>query len=748
MPKEKRKRRKGKNMNLKKRFFIVTLTLALVSTAFIMIPVVSYDPPIEPAPSDSYERYGPRVDDILFSVWGDVLSESEALAAGHIDVMDWATPGGYLTGPGDWRWDPEITLGDYSEWGWYEFDINNMQWPTGHGDMTPPGWDGTEPAVVTGHYWQNYTADGQDFCQRCYDARQFRRALAHLTDRSAMIAHMAGYAEPMETFCFPGIAAWENPDAPKYAYSLDLAEAALIEGGFQDWDDDLILEYSPGHDGVVVEELPTLEGWIRSDDPDRTFAGIQLRDDMIRMGIPLAMPVADRSTCYYHAWVAYDYHIYTGGWSWGRMPDMYFELWHSMKDTYSSPGADNYNRYHNIVYDDEAWGLKTATTDVEARPYSDAAQVILHRDVACIPLYTYSGFVSHRTNYGTHPEEETYAGLKWEGFVNELGYCFYSAWNPLNVHPEGFAKGGTYRHGLLVNIEKWSPVHAEWFYDWLVLDQIYEPLITYHPLDASKYVAILAEELPEDLTWELDGETCTRLRFELCPGALWHDNTPVTVDDVGFSFGYMRDEVSIANYWAVTNYYGYLTTANGSDPAWGDAPPPGSVDILYNVQSWLAKDWASGIPIIPKHIWEGKDSSIWNPEDHDAVIGTGPFMCKKDGVVGRPDFTLEYVHLEANPSYYCRYVWPDVCAAGGAIGRDEVVTMFDYGVTAEPDALLTYDPRLYPELPPWPTEWIVDGDQLLDADKDGAIDADDLLEIGLYMTWDWPPPWYEMEPVG
>jgi hypothetical protein len=742
-------------MNSKKTVFTVTLTLTLIATIFFVIPVYPQDPPIVPEGTPQYERYGPRVNDIIFSVQGDVLTESESLAAGNIDVMDWTTPGSYVP---DWMADSEITLGDYSEWGYYEHDINCQQWPTGHGNMTPPEPSGyTLPPDYHGnhndsdpdHYWIDYS------CQRCLDARQFRRALAHLTDRDAMVANMEGFATAMETFCFPGIASWENPAAQKYAYSLALAEAAFLDGGFADWDTDGTMEYSPSHGAVAddEEDLPTLMGWIRSDDPDRTFAGIQLRDDLLKLGVPLDMPVADRSTCYYHAWVLYDYHIYTGGWSMGRVPDMYCDLWYSEKDWYPDSGADNYNRYHSQEYDVQAWGLKTASTPAEAKVFSDACQIILHRDVACIPTYTYSGYLSHRTNYGSHPGEAVYAGLEWEGFCNELGYAFYSGWNPINVHPQGFSKGGTLRHGLLVDIEKYSPVHAEWFYDWLILQQIYECLIYYHPLDATKYVPIMCPELPTQLTWTLDGETCTRLRYKPYENMLWHDLTPVTLLDIGFSYGYMKAEFSVANYYTVQNYHGFLTTANGSNPGvWGDATPPGHIDILYDVESWLAMDWASASPIIPKHIWEDKDSSTWNPEDHGGIIGTGPFQTRgghgtpteHQGEVGWPDHELgQYVHLEANPNYYLRYVWPDVCDVGGAVGRDEFVGSFDWGaVSLSPGHIFTNDPRLYPDLPAWPEAWIVDGDQLLDVTKDGRINAADLTELGIWFLQDFPPAYY------
>jgi hypothetical protein len=63
-----------------------------------------------------------------------------------------------------------------------------------------------------------------------------------------------------------------------------------------------------------------------------------------------------------------------------------------------------------------------------------------------------------------------------------------------------------------------------------------------------------------------------------------------------------------------------------------------------------------------------------------------------------------------------------------------------------PGHIFTYDPRLEPLLPAWPSGWIVDGDQLLDVDKNGAIDVDDLVEVGIRLGQAWPPEHYKMIP--
>lgn len=721
---------KKEDMELKSRISVISLVLLLMAISNVIpmgsAPVI--DPPVVPegvGDPPAPEKFGPRVNDLLFIVCGDVLKESMALQNGEIDAMDWAAPGAYVD---PWLYDSDITMGDYSEWGFYEFDINNQMWPIGHGGQPESDYvDWTMPDnYAHGHnvsdpdlYWIDYS------CQRCLDAREFRRALAHLVDRDAMSAHMMGFAGMMETFIFPGIASWENPAAQRYPYNPTTAATLLYNAGFRDYDNDNKLEYSLTRDVAGKEELPTLQMWIRVDDPDRTYAGELLRDEMLKQKIPLDAHIADRSICYYHAWVAYDYHIYTGGWSWGREPDMYYDLFHSDKDIYPSGGADNYVRYHSKELDPVAATLKEAPDEAAAKIACDQAQVIAHRDVAAIPLYTFAGYLAHRTNYGAFPGEANYAGRRWEGFTNEFGSAFYSAWNPLNAYPQGFDKGGTFRQGLLVDIEKWSACHAEWFYDWLVLDQIYDELLVYDPCDASKYTTMLADSY-EVLTWDKGGETCTKLRFKLRPNVLFHDDHPLTAEDVAFSFQYLKDQVSVAWYWAVIKF----DHATVVDPL--------TVDIYYDCLSVWALSWAM-VPIIPKHIWEGKDASVWNPEDHDAVIGSGPFMCVKDGVVGRPDAVRgEYVHLTANPIHYRAYLWPDVCDINHTPGEvDNLVDLQDYMEILKPGNMFASENADGTWNDP-PGDW----GEHCDVNKDGRIGVTDVMQVGVKLGETWPQAWY------
>jgi hypothetical protein len=100
--------------------------------------------------------------------------------------------------------------------------------------------------------------------------------------------------------------------------------------------------------------------------------------------------------------------------------------------------------------------------------------------------------------------------------------------------------------------------------------------------------------------------------------------------------------------------------------------------------------------------------------------------------------------LEANPTYFRRYIWPDVCNDVPAPVRDLQVKISDF-IQVSTNAF-TYDTRLYPLYPAWDAGWVVDGDQLLDADKNGAIDSFDLVEIGVRLGQTWPPSYYEFIP--
>lgn len=684
----------------------------------------------------TFEKFGSRVDDIIFRVAGSLSGEATDFEAGNIDFMDWAVPADKIDA---WLANSAMVLEDYSEAGWYEYDLNLQMWPIGHGVMIETGdkYGGAPPTADmswtfpsswdAGHYW---ILDG---CQRCQDAKMFRKALASLTDRNSISSAYPGSLTPMETFIFPALGAgWTSPTVPKYSYSVANAKSYLDQGGFKDYDGDNRREYNKHVDlrnawvagqpaPVDTEEIPDIQLWRRTDDPPRNTAGELLRDALASCFVFVDDHSGTYSTCTPHAWKTYDYHIYTGGWGWATVPDMYYECWNSEKDIYPNTDGDNYNRYHRQAYDTISYDFKTSPTQAAATSLIYQCENMLHDDVACIPLYTMSGYVAHRKNYKVGVVgEEQYGGLQWQGFVDEVGFGYYGGafgFSSLNAHPAGYERGGTIRHGLIDIPAKIDPLDSESFYEAQIISKIYEALITRDPLNATRYIPWLVSSFQEGTWVNPQGDTCSKVTVTLKPNVLFHDNHPLTPEDVVFSYEYKKAAMAVSESTVLKEYHSCVVDGN-------------TIEIRYNSTSFLALSWVAGTAIIPKHIWEAYPPKLpgdptvpgswsFDPEAANALIGTGPFRAYKDGIVGKLDISAgrDYIHLSANPTYHRELVRPDFVNSDIDPVPDGIVDIDDFGMVI----------GKYGDAKPWsdPT-W----GPITDVNKDGLVDVDDIMETG------------------
>ena len=707
MLKEKEKRR---IMNLKRTFrvlVITSITLLMFLTS-IMIPVIS-----TPSDTGTYEKFGPRVENVLLQVYGTLEGQFGAFETGEIDNIDWPLTPDLIVKYSEPPWNETIELGELSGMWYYEFDINCKP---------PDKW--------ADKFWP--TADVW-----------FRRALAHAVNKTRIVMEtMAGYGEPLETFFPPVLYDWLNPDpnivetegwnGTKYEYDMIKAAQILDDHGYQDWDLDGYREFSPDG-GSTVYQMDSADGgiplqvYIRKEDPVRKQAGIWLCDELTVLGIPFDQFITSGGTCWLHAWSYYDYHIYTGGWDIDPTPEYYYDAWHSKFDVYPRFGAMNYMRFHNDTFDYWAEQLKFAPTKADAQYAAWMCQEIVAQQVAGIPLYTDLGCQAHRRYYGSFSGEEDYAGKEWLGFVNAEGESFLNPWTALNAHPEGFPKGGKLRQGMLNDVESLNPVYADMFWDWIPLDLIYGTLTDYDPFNPIKDIPWLA------LNWtvttaphpNLPGNpTVSKIRFWLADNVLWHDGERFTADDVQFTLRYYTDAMCVLHYpWTELACYSEVIN-------------PYIIDVYANVTSYFALHWASWIPIVPEHIWSQVPANLalaYDPQtntpphvDPDdlitlpggethAIIGMGCFMYHSR-VLG------ESIRLDANPAYYRELVKPDVCGDPPVEvpGPDGDVDLWDFGQIALEGIIFTKDPT-----------WLADWGPACDANQDFRVGIDDLIEVGV-----------------
>ncbi len=136
-----------------------------------------------------------------------------------------------------------------------------------------------------------------------------------------------------------------------------------------------------------------------------------------------------------------------------------------------------------------------------------------------------------------------------------------------------------------------------------VLQLVYDKLNEY---DAD---LTIVPALAEHTDISADGKTIT---YHLRSGVTWHDGTPFTADDVVFTF-------TLINSQGLSQYAQWL-----ADMVSAKASNATTVDVTFKGPQ--AFDPALAIPIIPKHIWDGKNAAEIQKFANDTPVGTGPFM--------------------------------------------------------------------------------------------------------------------------
>ena len=283
-----------------------------------------------------------------------------------------------------------------------------------------------------------------------------------------------------------------------------------------------------------------------------------------------------------------DYDAYTIGWS-GRVerldPDMFI---HSINHSSNAgAGGNNTSRYTNPAFDALA-DAQRSEMDVDARKQLVLdAQRILAEDVPRITLYS-------RANVQTYNKE------KYTNVENMSGEGLFNEWTPMVAEP--LTDDKTMIVASNINITNLNPFAARSVYDWRNLRLIYDKLVRLSPE---------VEPLPWAATgWEVVDDTT--IDVILRDDMKFHDNVPVTVEDVKWTYE--------AWMGLPESYFASFTD------------PIESVEIVdettvrFNLKYAYAPfitTTLTQIPILPQHIWENVADLGQYENEHP--IGSGPF---------------------------------------------------------------------------------------------------------------------------
>jgi len=580
----------------------------------------------------------------------------------------------------------------------------------------------------------------------------FRRALAHLANKPHWAGTVfLGRATGIDTPVPYALEEFINPDVPTYSYSRDVAKQILDEAGFVNSTNDRYREGPNGEEIKLRMWSPHRWGdagpepvWPKLDMvlaefreeldavdiacEDISYTEFYVPREGIRVGSALTRNV-------YEVIDNRDYHFYVDNILVEPNIDYLFSLYHSdfidfTAWSFGVPLGINWVGFNDQSYDSASLNLMHAQTWDQAKQYAYECQEILANEVAVIPLFAEIPRTLHLTSYGDWPYEERYKDSEWLHAINQEGEGFDSYSTFLNMHPAGYECGGNIRYGTYYDVAGiFSPFWADKKAEWTILDLLYEPLIRRNPYDQSEFVPWLATDYEVE-TWAAGKINVT---IHLIPNILWHDHVTLTANDVRFTFDYMADEAWMYSVGWHSPKARFVDHVNVIDYR--------TVQIYFDV-GIVALGWLCDFRILPEHVWQERDA-FWNPADDDGLVGAGPYRFYKDDVPGRISRDRDgLIYLEANPTYFRKLVWPDVCDETHTPGAvDGEVDLDDIMEVAKPGNILSGE---NPDgtWPNPPGAW----GPYCDVNKDGVIGTADIMECGVHIGKPWPPPWYADPP--
>src|SRR6266568_3019241 len=152
---------------------------------------------------------------------------------------------------------------------------------------------------------------------------------------------------------------------------------------------------------------------------------------------------------------------------------------------------------------------------------------------------------------------------------------------------------------------------------------MYEPLVYMNPLQQGKNTPMLASSYQ----WSNGNKTLT---FTIRSGVKWSDGTPMTANDVAYTFNLTKKNsaLDLTGAWSVLS----SVTASGSTVTMNFKNV--AVPYFYYI--------ADQVPIVPEHIFSKISNPVTDPVK--APVGTGPYTMSK--------CTPQNITYKANPNYW------------------------------------------------------------------------------------------------
>ncbi len=309
-----------------------------------------------------------------------------------------------------------------------------------------------------------------------------------------------------------------------------------------------------------------------------------------------------------------------------------YEYWSEYADVqYQNP-----TNFVNASYDSWRDPLLSSVTYEEVYEAASEMQKILHYNVPLLVVYVNTYTQAYRTDLFT-------------GHVEDLSRYISGPWTLRNIRLREGGFGGTLQVALAEEPDSFNIFATNSVYSTALFENLWPSLFSYGPdmTLIGNLATSLTTETHDDNLAVPDGNT--RFTIDIVHNATWSDGTPLTADDVAFTFSYAIE----------SGVYGNPAAAGLSDLVAASAPTSYRAVLEFSTESyWHVSNFAFDY-IIPKHIFNDIDGigfsgwNTWNPVFNGAEphVTCGPF--------DMGDFDAgEFYEIVKNTDFYHQAIGP------------------------------------------------------------------------------------------
>jgi hypothetical protein len=599
-------------------------------------------------PSNVWAPYAPQAPNLQFNFYAGQLAEFNDFMTGHLDLTDWTQPSSQFS---SYDANPDFLLSPgQGQYGMFGLDFN-------YGAST----------------WSAWGCDFQHGTSAC--GIEIREGIAHLIDRQHFVTDgplqgagqaiadpsppakdptgsslstqnswdtlsgktVAGLTQPPTISAFhvaPSPGGFAVPGSPDFCAARDHFIAAGI--GLKDDDQDCVIDpSSPGLANILAHPIRFM---VRNDDPIRDALGTGLVNALDQLfGASVVSPtfgsiVQLRPIVFISAplGATNDWDMYTFGWNLGGpFPDHLFPLYASVFASDQCGGQQdgqtlNYGFVCIPTFDNYA-NAAASTADIN--------------QFKADTLNAFNEFGKHVANIPVYSLGIRIAALRsLAGVVNQRGNGYSNSFTILNGHNNtGYTPANSiYKFGGGSNTIRWgqkqgtselNPFSANSLWELNVISEVYDTILQASPVEPASIFCWMCDSY----TTSLDAQGNTHFLIEMRQDIRWQDGVPMNASDVKFSLLNMRD-VPAADFASNVALLLGVTIFN-----------PFLLDIKMEGQSVSHVVNLSGVPIIPRHIWElkgdrtygdvgiadpAKTSPSYDPIASGTFVGSGPYICR------------------------------------------------------------------------------------------------------------------------